>query len=78
MPDTFKALKWPYEYECDEHLFGGVSFFRKEEDDTTEKEKIIISPNWGNMFLTLDRETGKWKNGNCRWVQQTVAGTDIS
>lgn len=64
VPDTFKALKWPYEYECDEHLFGGVSFFRKEEDDTTEKEKIIISPNWGNMFLTLDRETGKmeeWK-----------------
>lgn len=59
VPEEFRAIKWPYEQECDEHPFGGIAFSQE-----GEKETIVISPRWGNMFLSLDRETGKmeeWK-----------------
>ena len=65
VPEDFKAVKWPYEYECEDHPFGGIAFFReKRTKKKPGKEKVIISPNWGNMYLSLDRETGKmeeWK-----------------
>lgn len=59
VPETFRSIQWPYERECEEHPFGRIAF-----SQTDEKETIIISPYWGNMFLSLDRDTGKmeeWK-----------------
>jgi len=59
VPESFKVLKWPYEYECEEHPFASVLSF--EEDG---KNLTIISPSWGNMYLSFDKETGKtqeWK-----------------
>ncbi len=59
IPPGFKSIKWPYDLECEERPFGTMAFFKE-----NEKENIIISPNWGNMYLSLDRETGKmeeWK-----------------
>ncbi len=60
IPQQFKSVKWPYEQECDELPFSGVVIYEGE-----DKERIIITPNWGNMYLSLDRETGKmeeWKS----------------
>lgn len=54
VPQDFKSVKWPYEVECEEHPFGNIAFSKE-----GDKENIVISPNWGNMYLTLDRETGK-------------------
>lgn len=54
LPRDFHSVRWPEERECEERPFGGVAFSRE-----SGKEKIVISPNWGNMYLTLDRETGK-------------------
>ncbi len=59
VPAQFKVTKWPYEYECDEHPFGRIAFFEEE-----GQRLALISPNWGNMYLSLDEETGKmeeWK-----------------
>ncbi len=59
VPGNFQVKKWPYEYECEEHPFGGPSFFRE-----GGREEMILSPNWGNMYLSLDRKTGRmqeWK-----------------
>lgn len=56
-------MKWPYECETDEYVFGGITVFR-ERNRKTEKELIIIIPNRGNMFLKLDKDTGnmvEWK-----------------
>ena len=54
LPEKFKAVKWPYETECEERPFGNITFSKE-----GEKETIVISPTWGNMFLSLDRETGE-------------------
>ena len=54
VPVQYKVKQWPYEYECEEHPFGSIAFFRE-----NGKERIIISPNQGNMYLSLDRDTGK-------------------
>lgn len=59
VPENFKVVQWPHEQESEEHPFGGIAFF---EDDG--RKQVIITPNWGNMFLSLDVETGKtqeWK-----------------
>lgn len=59
VPEQFKVKKFPFEYECDEHPFGGIVFF-----EDKEHKKTIITPNWGNMYLSFDEETGKmeeWK-----------------
>ena len=58
LPQNFKSTKWPYEYECRERPFGNMAFSRK-----GDRETIVISPMWGNMYLTLDRENGKME----RW-----------
>lgn len=54
VPQDFKSVKWPYEVECEEHPFGNIAFSKE-----GDRENIVISPNWGNMYLTLNRETGK-------------------
>lgn len=59
VPEQYKVRKIPFEYECDEHPFSGIAFF----EDKAQKKAIII-PNWGNMYLSFDEETGKmeeWK-----------------
>lgn len=59
VPKQYKVKKWPFEYECDEHPFGGISFFEE-----NGQKKAIITPNWGNMYLSFDEETGnmeEWK-----------------
>lgn len=54
LPPDFKSVRWPDETECRERPFGNMAFSKEGENET-----IVISPNWGNMYLTLDRETGK-------------------
>lgn len=59
VPKQYMVKKWPFEYECDEHPFGAVYFF-----EAKDQKKTIISPNWGNMYLEFDEETGEmdeWK-----------------
>lgn len=59
VPDRYKVKKWPYEYECEEHPFGNIAFFEEGGNNM-----CIITPNWGNMYLVFDEETGKveeWK-----------------
>lgn len=57
LPQGFRAVRWPQELECRERPFGMIVF-------SEESGKIILSPCWGNMYVSLDRETGKmeeWK-----------------
>lgn len=59
VPENFKAIKWPFEYECEEHPFGNIAFYEE-----NGKKRAIISPSLGNMYLSLDIESGKmeeWK-----------------
>lgn len=59
VPENFKSIHWPDGHECEERPFGNMAFSREKDGET-----IVISPSWGNMYLTLDRETGKmeeWK-----------------
>lgn len=59
VPKRFQVKNRPFEYECEDHPFGGIVFF--EEDG---RKKGLISPNWGNMYLSLDLESGEmeeWK-----------------
>lgn len=56
VPEKFKSIRWPYEYECRERPFGNIAF-----SGESGKDNIILSPNWGNMYVSLDRETGKMK-----------------
>lgn len=58
VPRDFKSIKWPYGIECDEKPFYNLAISRK-----NGKETIIIAPYWGNMYLSLDRMTGKME----RW-----------
>ena len=60
IPKQFRSIKWPYEYECEELPFSGMVIYEEE-----GKERIIIAPSWGNMYLSLDRESGimeEWKS----------------
>ncbi len=59
VPQNFASVKWPYEVKCDMCPFGNIAISNVE-----SKENIVISPYWGNMYLSLDRETGEmteWK-----------------
>lgn len=63
VPKQFKVRKWPFEYECDDNPFGGIAFFEKD-----AQKKTIISPNLGNMYLSLNEKTGEmeeWKLAMC-------------
>lgn len=59
VPADFRSIRWPYEFECRERPFGNMAF--SQEDG---KGNIIISPSWGNMYLSLDRETGRMEKWN--------------
>ncbi len=54
MPEQFRITQWPFGYECEEHPFGTIAFFEKD-----NRKKVIVSPNWGNMYLSFDTETGE-------------------
>jgi len=54
LPKNFKSVNWPYNEECRERPFSNIAFSRE-----GEKENIVLSPNWGNMYVTLDRASGK-------------------
>lgn len=54
VPEDFRSISWPDNRQCEERAFGTIAFSR-----SGEKEKIVVSPDWGNMYLALDRETGK-------------------
>jgi len=59
LPPGFRSLKWPQGFECDERPFGNIAF-----SQGGGRDNIVISPSWGNMYLSLDRETGRmeeWK-----------------
>ena len=50
VPDGFRCMQFPHGYPCTERPFYTIA-----ESDT----KIILSPGWGNMFVSIDKETGK-------------------
>ncbi len=55
----YSVKKWPFENECEEHLFENIVFFK----DKNQK-RAIIAPRRGNMYLSFDEETGtmeEWK-----------------
>lgn len=54
LPSDFQPARPPYGYECEERPFGNIAVSRE-----SGSEKIVLSPYWGNMYLSLDRETGK-------------------
>lgn len=54
LPSDFRSIKWPYEKECEERPFGNMAFSKED-----GKDNIVISPTLGNMYLNLDRKTGK-------------------
>jgi len=59
LPTDFRSLKWPQGFECDERPFGNIAFSKE-----SGRDNIVISPSWGNMYLSMDRETGRmeeWK-----------------
>lgn len=56
IPKGFQSIKWPYECECDEMPFGAVAISKED-----HQESIVISPAWGNMYLSLDRKSGRMK-----------------
>lgn len=52
LPTEFQCYNRPYGFECEEPLFSMIVQY---------KNQVLLSPGWGNMFLTLDQETGKFK-----------------
>lgn len=57
LPQGFRSVRWPQNVECRERPFGMAVFSEK-------SGKMILSPCWGNMYVSLDRETGRmeeWK-----------------
>lgn len=56
VPDYYRVRKFPYEYECDEHPFSNIVFFEQD-----NQKLAVITPNWGNMYLSFDEDTGEMK-----------------
>lgn len=54
IPEKFKAIKWPFEDVCEEYPFGNVAVCK-----INGRKKAIISPSLGNMYLSLDVESGE-------------------
>lgn len=60
-PDDFKSIQFPFEMEVTERPFGNIAVSRQ-----NGKENIVISPYYGNMYVSLDPVTGKmtkWETG---------------
>lgn len=51
LPEDFQCKQRPFGYSCMERPFSWIAF---------SEEFAIISPYWGNMFLKLDKKTGKF------------------
>jgi len=59
LPPGFRSVEWPHGYECNERPFGNIAFSQE-----GSRDNIVISPCWGNMYVSLDRESGRmeeWK-----------------
>lgn len=56
-PEGFKAIKFPQETEVMERPFGNIAVERLD-----DKERVVLSPSWGNMYAILDPVTGKMEN----------------
>lgn len=54
LPKEFQSISWPNNVPCEELPFGNLRICRQQGEET-----IVLSPTWGNMYLSLDRETGK-------------------
>ncbi len=54
LPENFHSIKWPYECICNERPFGSMVIWKDK-----DKKNIVIAPNLGNMYVTLDVESGK-------------------
>ncbi len=54
LPEGFRTIRWPGDLPCNERPFGSMMFSKE-----GEKEYIVMSPCWGNMYVTLDPESGK-------------------
>lgn len=52
VPEGFTCRSVPEQHECLERPFGSVAFY---------KNRVYLSPCWGNMFLCLDKDTGEIK-----------------
>lgn len=50
IPEKFECLNRNFGYKCMERPFSGIAF---------GEDFVIVSPYWGNMFLMIDRESGK-------------------
>lgn len=55
-PLDFRSVRRPLGYECSERPFSNMVISRE-----SGKENIVISPYWGNMYLSLNKETGEMK-----------------
>lgn len=49
-PAGFICRQFPQEFPCGERPFSMAAF---------TEDKVILSPCWGNMFVSLDKQTGK-------------------
>lgn len=54
IPKEFQSINSANNMPCEEFPFGNLRICRQH-----GKETIVLSPKWGNMYLTLDRKTGK-------------------
>lgn len=55
-PLDFRSVRLPQGIECNERPFGNIVISKQD-----GRENIVLSPHWGNMYLSLDRETGEMK-----------------
>lgn len=51
-PENFQCTNRPHGYVCMERPFSGMAF---------SQELVIVSPYWGNMFLSINKKTGEVK-----------------
>lgn len=51
-PENFVCKQWPQGYLCEERPLNGIVF---------DKNYAYFSPGWGNMFLRLDKQSGKFE-----------------
>lgn len=54
IPEGFRCYQYPMEIEVEKYPFGWGYFVQDE-----GKEKLLLSPAWGNMFVLLDAESGE-------------------
>lgn len=71
LPLDFKSFKPFKGYECNERPYGNIAFSRQ-----GGKENIVISPFWGNMYLSLDKEKGKMEKWNLPIPVTNIAGNE--